>query len=92
MAREPKANPIEYLRPVAGVDDEKMNRLPFFRKAIDEHIIEDSAGLVGDQPIANLPDGHVVDATAEQPFEKLAAAGPVEFKPPHVGHVKQTRG
>ena len=53
----------------------------------DQHVVEDSAGVVGDQRVADLAQFHVGHAAGEQFGQEDGRAGPLEPQPAHVRDV-----
>ena len=66
-------------------------------QAIDEHVVENAAGVVGDERITDLTRLHVDDAARRQRIEERRDVGgigrsAVETEPAHVRHVEQAGG
>ena len=84
-------DPIDDLPPVAGVDDDDIERLAVGVAIVaHQHVVENSAGVVGHQRIADLAEFHVRDAAGEQLGEEDGGPGPLEPQAAHVGDVEDS--
>ena len=59
---------------------------------IDQHVIENAAGIVRDQAIANLARLGIIDSPGQHPVEKLRRIGAVETQASHVRDIEQRGG
>ena len=90
--------PFDDLLAIARVDDEQMVAAARgVLQTIEQHVVEDSAPLVGDERVANLARLHVADAARQQSVEEVAdvdagGSGAVEAESSHVGDVEQSDG
>ena len=86
-------DPIDDLGAVAGVDHQQEERLAVGIVIVaDQHVVEDSAVVVGDQRVADLAQFHVGHAAGEQFGQKDGRAGPLEAEPAHVRDVGDAHG
>ena len=86
-------DPLDDLGPVAGVDDHEEERLAVGVVIVaHQHVVEDAAGVVGDQRIADLAQFHVGHAAGEQLGQEDGRAGPLEAEPAHVRDVGDAHG
>ena len=86
-------DPIDDLGPVRGVDHHEEERLAGGVVIIaDQHVVEDSAVVVGDQRVADLVQLHVGHAAREQLGQKDGRAGALESQPAHVRDVDDAHG
>ena len=82
---DPRAN----LRRVARVDDQSVDVVTV---AVDEDVVENAAGVVAHQAVADLSDGEVVHSARYEMAEDSRRVGPCELQPPHVRNVEQPGG
>ena len=86
-------DPLDDLGPVAGIDHQQEERLAVAIVIVaDQHVVEDSALVVGDQRIADLAQFHVGHAAGQQFGQKDGRPGPLEAQPAHVRDVGDAHG
>ena len=87
------ADPIDDFGPVAGIDDHEEERLAMTVVVVaDQHVVQDSARVIGHQRIADLAQFHVGHAAGQELGQKDGRPGPLEAEPAHVGDVGDTHG
>ena len=88
LLRKVGVDPIDDLGVVAGVDHQEEKRLAVGVEIIaDQHVVEDSAVVVGHQGVADLAQFHVGHAAGEQFGQEDGLARPLESQPAHVRNV-----
>ncbi len=93
LARQVGADPSDDFLPVAGIDDDDVERLSVGIVIIaHQHVVENAADVVRDQRIADLAQLHVGHAAGEQFGQKDGRAGPLEPQPAHVRNIGDGHG
>ncbi len=86
--RQMAGNPIDDFLAIAGVDHQHEKGLAVGIVVVaDQHVVEDAAGVVGHQRVADLPQFEVGHPPREQFGQENRRAGSLEPQPAHVRDV-----
>jgi hypothetical protein len=87
-----KATPVDNPLPVPGIDNQPVvgcfPMLGVFRKAVDEHIVENASVRLTDKGVPDLPWLHSTGGPRGDSVEERGGIATVEVESTHVGDVK----